>query len=1109
MNTNTQSKSNNQECEWEVIRSYYSNYTLSRLQIDSYNNLIQSLLPDIISDSYIMNEISSTQTCIIKFDALYIDSAFIYDENRNKQYIYPDETRLRDLTYETSVCCDVYVDIVETSTNINLSSQVHRKVDLFKLPVMLRSSLCQLSPNSHAVETNECENELGGYFIIKGKERVLIAQERINYNDIYTYEQKNSKYSYVSEIRSIKEDAEYSVLIQAKLLITTSTIVMQLPYIYQDVPLGVVFIAMGVSYDDIYRYLGVEISLQNSEYRIVSNSIDMYETMTQDDALLFVSQFTMNRVSTDRRVSYTKQILENELFPHLGICSSFEERVQFLSLIVRKLIDTITLKRPLDDRDHICKKRIEMSGDLIGNLVRGIFKRCLKSIQQYIEKKDDLNIIVAINRFNMTQRLYHCFTTGNWGLSKSNYIRQGVSQILNRLSYLGTISHLRRVVVPIGKESRNTQVRQLHSTTYGFICAVETPEGASSGIIKNFALLTQVSQSIDTVLILDMLQHTFPDRIDTSLCDISKCRVMLNGLWISSVSDASILPFVRLLQKFRDSQHLPYSVSISYDSTDNEIRLFSDAGRLLRPVFKADPNLLDTLRKYVAQYDTYQLFPQLVRDSVIVYIDGAEAEFSYIGMNLSDAEKTTEPYDYYEIHPSLMFGISASLLPFPDHSQSPRNIYGACMAKQAIGMYALSYRNRYDTMAHVLDYPQKRIVSTNVSQFTHCDEMPSGINCIVAVMTYTGFNQEDSVILNKSAIDRGLFCSTSYKNITVSEHKRGSHYMEVIEIPPPHLHQYSYNYSKLSSGGIVPVGAVIEENDILVGKVLYEQDTQMKDCSVVCKSAETGIVDSVFITTNANGYKHIKIKVRKHRIPEIGDKLASIPAQKGTIGMIYPQEDMPFTMEGIVPDIILNVHAIPSRMTINMLMELISGKTCSLNGTFQDATAFCHPDTEFIPAITKELESHGYDSMGWEHMRNGMTGETLKAKIFIGCGYYQRLKHLVSDKCHSRAKGNIQLLSRQPCAGRSRHGGLRFGEMEVQCMIAHGSSIFLKERLFDMSDPYTLDVCPKCGTMVNNKVECMMCKHDSTTKINIPYACKLLFQELQAMGIKIMLKPES
>ena len=253
----------------------------------------------------------------------------------------------------------------------------------------------------------------------------------------------------------------------------------------------------------------------------------------------------------------------------------------------------------------------------------------------------------------------------------------------------------------------------------------------------------------------------------------------------------------------------------------------------------------------------------------------------------------------------------------------------------------------------------------------------------------------------------------------------------------------------------------------------------------------------------------IEIKVRKHRIPEIGDKLASIPAQKGTIGMIYPQEDMPFTMEGIVPDIILNVHAIPSRMTINMLMELISGKTCSLNGTFQDATAFCHPDTEFIPAITKELESHGYDSMGWEHMRNGMTGETLKAKIFIGCGYYQRLKHLVSDKCHSRAKGNIQLLSRQPCAGRSRHGGLRFGEMEVQCMIAHGSSIFLKERLFDMSDPYTLDVCPKCGTMVNNKVECMMCKHDSTTKINIPYACKLLFQELQAMGIKIMLKPES
>lgn len=850
-----------------------------------------------------------------------------------------------------------------------------------------------------------------------------------------------------------------------------------------------------------------------------------------------------------------------------------------------------------------------------------------------------------------------------------------------------------------------------------------------------------VSKDFDTVYIKDLLYSLFKNIISNDIYGYG-INIFINGVWIGFILDQDITKdtFIQKFKYFRNIKKIiPYDVSISFDRIDNEININSDSGRILRPVLNIQN--IQHLNEIVNNTPINTLWTTLVENNYIINIDGGEAESSLISMNPNDINKYD--YEYCEIHPCLMLGICGNIIPFSEHSQSPRNVYASAMCKQAIGIYSISYNQRFDTTSHILNYPQKRLAPTLISQICHYEDNPSGINAIVAIMCYGGFNQEDSVIINQSAIDRGLFMSTSYKSLSTEENKKGTHESEDIRIPEKNLRNTNYNYSKLNDDGIIPLGTFVEKNDVVVGKVYNNNDKPISDCSLACKASETGFVDKIYITKNSGGYKHIKIKIRRFRIPEIGDKMAcytpdhdvltynrgwvnitkickddiiytlepikknieyhkpieifkyqysgeiinisgkninlnitlnhkcfvcptksynnesfnklsyelieikdllgkgkvflkaannntsikfkltdeyikyyikyfknhntfpksvwqltqqqsfilfniivnnlfinlnmaddiqrlalhsgisvdiidqyikinrhnyenqpsankkqiheqkheytgkvycievpnhilyvrrngkpiwcgnSIHAQKGTIGMTYRQEDMPFTSNGITPDIILNPHALPSRMTINMLMEILCCKTSCFTGLMQDSTPFCYDGEQLIKEVSEKLAKNGYQRMGFETLYNGFTGKALKAKIFMGPVYYQRLKHLVADKHHSRSWGNVQLLSRQPCAGRSRDGGLRFGEMEKDCMIAHGASSFLKERLFDMSDKYQIVVCSECGVIVNNSSKCMNCEGDECKILNIPYAFKLLVQELQAMCIKI------
>jgi DNA-directed RNA polymerase II subunit RPB2 len=525
---------------------------------------------------------------------------------------------------------------------------------------------------------------------------------------------------------------------------------------------------------------------------------------------------------------------------------------------------------------------------------------------------------------------------------------------------------------------------------------------------------------------------------------------------------------------------------------------------MMRPLFsrKNFPTLEDIQTK---SFDT------LFHENKIVYVDSYQIENYVIAMTKAEME-SQDYYQLCEIHPSCISGLSVSLIPFSDHTQSPRVTYHAAMGKQAIGLPFTNTNYRMDTVHHLLCYPEKPIIQSHHAEMNCGNVLPFGCNLIVAILTYSGFNQEDSVIMSKGAIERGLFRSFAFKMIVVEEKKRSTVMNEKIGLVPMEYRNKSFDYSKVDKDGVAKIGVYLGVGDVVVSKLQKIVDKSSKesyfDTSVIIKSGEEGVVDKVFIVNNNDGYKIIKIKIRSYRIPEIGDKVASRCAQKGTISVILNQEDMPFTKSGIVPDLIINPLCIPSRMTINQLIECFSAKSSIYKSEKRYSTSFSNHSKDVIPYLQSRLADCGFEPNGNEVMFNGITGQQLQSEIFIGPTYYHRLKHLVGNKIHARNHGNIQALTRQPLEGRSRDGGLRFGEMERDCMISHGVSRFLRERLFDVSDYFEIHVCQNCGATPHHNKECNVCKSKVVQKVPLPFACKLLFQELTAMGIKISIFPK-
>ena len=576
--------------------------------------------------------------------------------------------------------------------------------------------------------------------------------------------------------------------------------------------------------------------------------------------------------------------------------------------------------------------------------------------------------------------------------------------------------------------------------------------------------------------------------------------------------------------------------SISFNPDLNEINIYTDGGRCCRPLFIVDNGTLRITKQELTEvqiknytwnnliiggintqnpmYNSVESdLPKNLCEGVIEYIDTEESESKLIAMNSQDLKKKDQHFSHCEIHPCLILGVLGSMIPFSNHNQSPRNTYQSAMGKQAMGIYMTNYRNRMDTMAHILNYTNKPLVNTRIGKLLPSDGVPNGLNVIVAICTYTGYNQEDSILLNKSAVDRGLFRSTFYRTYKDDEKKIQSSGQEERFMKPDKSLTKGMKpgeYEKLQDNGFVPKNTYVDSNDIIIGKVMPIKNKNKnekfiyRDISTFLRSNESGFIDEIYTNRNGEGHKFCKVRVRSDRVPTIGDKFSSRHGQKGTCGMIINEEDMPFTKDGIRPDIIVNPHAIPSRMTIAQLIECILGKACTLIGGFGDGTSFMNTTVE---NVSKLLEQQGFEGSGNEFLYNGFNGKQLDCKIFMGPTFYQRLKHMVEDKIHSRSTGPMVLLTRQPAEGRARDGGLRFGEMERDCMIAHGSLQFLKERMIDVSDNYRVFVCKECGLIAAVNPEhgvysCKKCKnYVNFSEVRIPYACKLLMQELESMSI--------
>lgn len=1096
----------------------------------------------------------------------------IYENNGSQKVMYPNEARARNFTYASNIFIDVHFNTRERCGEGFCNIKEHpvkiiQKVTCGKLPIMLGSKACILSSKTYnrRIDYEECEYDEGGYFIVNGTEKVLVCQERQAENKMYVFQNSKtqSKYSHICEIKSLPDKKvltpkNVQVKITAKESIHGRNIKVSIPHIKQDVPLYVVFKALNIVNDfDITNYILYDVPRENwREYtQFLRASLEEASTITtQEMAKEYLCKhvnmmgYDRDKSEKERRMTYLNDIITNDFLPHLGENSNIKS--YFLGHMVKHLLDVFLNKKDVDDRDSYVNKRIDTAGVLMSNLFRQYYTKLIKDMKTNINKEytngswkasrefnsiiNDTNIYKCIKFSTITTGLKFALATGNWGL-KNNKNKQGIAQVLSRLTYNSSISHLRRVNTPMEKTSKLVAPRKLHGTQIFYICGAETPEGAGVGVVKNMALSCHVTGYSDIAPIDDIISGFDVVSIKDALpSDISSStKIFINGSWHYITYKPKKI--IDELKNMRRCGLIHIHTAIVWKIRDNIIELYTDAGRCTRPIYVVKNNNLVISNKIIKQLENREInWNNLISGSlnsattsdqsnisegVIEFIDVQEEDNCMISMNHKLLEENKQkniksPFTHCEIHPAFIQGILSSMIPFSDHNQSPRNTYQSAMGKQAMGIYATNYRYRMDTLAHILRYPQLPLVSSRVIKYLPSNNLPSGINAIVAIASYSGYNQEDSIIMNKSSIERGLFVSDYFRTYKDEEKKRQSSSVKMQEkFTRPSMKNtlgtQGNNYSKLNDKGFPDDNVYVKENDVIIGKIHpihSKKDTNelYRCCSTSVKGTEAGFVDKVMVNRNGDGYKFVKVRIRTVRVPTVGDKHASRHGQKGTVGMVYKQEDMPFNKFGMKPDLIMNPHAVPSRMTIAQVIECLMGKIGTNIGMYGDATAFTKFNEKNLGDI---LENLGFQRHCDEVLYNGRTGEQLKVNIFMGPTFYQRLKHMVDDKIHSRSTGPNVILTRQPVEGRSRDGGLRFGEMERDCILSHGAAQFLKETLQDRSDNYRMFTCKHCGLVssVNKAAQINYCKNcDNNTafsEVRVPYAMKLFIQELETMCV--------
>ena len=1098
---------------------------------------------------------------------IYFSSPIEYI-NGEKTYMYPNIARLKGYTYASCIFCNIGVEFIDNSKGTRTIKNFQR-VNIGLLPIMIKSKNCILNglDDTQLKELGECPYDQGGYFIIKGKEKVFLSQEK-KINDILyinsindetlpiqcvlkTVSTEGFQSSRTNTVMMNRVTLEYEpgnkLLANSDKRYCYRVTVRILGITDFNIPIFVLFRALGFTTDkeiiDTIIYETDTDVLKKSLMDMIMPSVkDSQPVFDQKTAYKLLSMYTKGK-----EVINVIDILKNNLLPKY---KTDREKCFFLGFSVRKLFMTQLKILPETERDSYALKRVDLAGSLLLELYRELWGKFQRFTSLSIDKEHkfhfkeyDEDITNIINENNI-KKIFNPSTMDtivkSFGATFGTNLsaRQGIVQDLNRNTMLGTLSHLRRLSYPLPSGSKSLGPRKLHNSQWGFVCPTESPDGGNVGIINHLSIMALVSFNVSENGIFEaLLDHGLISLDDIISEDLNEStKIFINGKWIGIHRVPDYLFKVMRLLKLNGFIHI--YTSISWDINAQEIHVFTDSGRLLRPLFvlkkrgdKVSNELIEgdysyasnwpklirgsyMFKKYPNQsiYDeryfredllevkkTHPDFISFLEDHIsqIEYIDSTETNNLLIARSIYSIDKD---YTHSEIHPTLMLSAVALNIPFPEHSQYPRNVFSCQQTKQAIGVYSSAYNTRFDTFGHILNYPQKPIVTTRYKKYTDVDKLPYGDNCIVAIACYSGYNQEDAVILNKSSVERGLFNTLYYRSYE-DEEEIDAQGNQILFGNPSYLKNIkkdnTINYDKLDENGFIREGVYVDETDALMTKYLVEKnssnDSITRIITKTVKFGTSGYVDKVVVVKNKDNLRTCHVRIRKNKIPEMGDKFASRLGQKGVCGMLLDQSEMPFTKQGIVPDVIVNPHAIPSRMTINQFLEVILGKSACLGGFLGDATAFQNTEVRDYAVL---LQKYGYEEWGNEIMYSGITGEQLKTEIFIGPTYYQRIKLMVADKMHSRSTGPKQSLTRQPVGGRSNNGGGRIGEMERDSIISHGISSFLNESVTVRSDKYSVKINENSGLIDYNE-ENMENIHD----VQMPYSMKLLTQELQAMNI--------
>lgn len=1148
---------------WRILRSYFRKYGVTRHHFEGYEKFMFESLRQIIleNSTQTWRSKSARQVHELHFTGTHILKPNIRESNGIVHDITPYEARMRSLHYS----CPVMVDLkhvvrqygTEKLSGDDFEETVHTmlSVPLCKIPCLVGSRLCALRGKE---VQNECPSDTGGYFIINGLEKCLIPQLKLRVNKAFVFAgTKSSKYRFTCEIRSCSH-TKYRSTSTLKIVATNRLykqgaprISVILPFLSRgsqplEISLPDMFLALGVEREDA---LGVVFPgdgfapLSAEARRIIEVQFEeeSQPKNTRDKILQWLGSTGTREPTAAKQKQYIGHILRSETLPHVGIDSlpeTMRKKAYNLGQYLCRLASVFCGDAPADDRDSYEHKRLDGPGSLLSVLFRQLYRNMLKSIRSSVaralENKKRVSITHYINSSKLTNSLAFHFATGSWSL-KSKTVSTGVVQVLSRMSYLSTVSHLQRLGTPLNKETKSTKPRQLNLADWGINCACESPEGGSCGLVKNLAYLCHISTGCDLELVegdVARLPGVLPFTEDAVRGNRGCVPLYINGKISGVVKKRSVDAVERRLRRLKRSLDLPFDATIVRRL--GGIHVSVDQGRCVRPLFVVSecarvPGILDKYKRY----PSVNVWQELLVEGCIEFVD-KEQELGFLTVALDPdmvrRNRGRVRYTHMEIHPTAIFGITALLQPFPEHNQGPRNVYNAAMSKQGISLPMYSFRHRVDTHLFTLDYPSKPLVRTQGNSIGSHDALPNGMNCVVAVGTWGGHNQEDSVLVNQAALDRGLGAVTYYRTFRDDCSSTAD---EIFEKPPSFSQNLidSGDYSKLEADGFPRVGAVVGPDDVIIGKssIVSELEDDGKThrlvkrcCSTVLREKDgRGVVDQVIVTTNSHGKSAVKIKIRYARRPQMGDKLASRHSQKGTIGMIYPASDFPVCERtGMVPDLIINPCCLPSRMTVAHLLETCFSKVCAIRGEFGDGTAFQKGTS--VESVTSSLEQLGFQRHGEETMRSGLTGERMRGTFFVGPIHYMRLRHQVQDKVHSRSRGIKSLLCRQPMEGRARGGGLRMGEMERDCLINHGCAEVVRDRLFMQSDYYEAPVCAHCGylavpkssakfgrSLYGERDRCLRCGPKADVRmLPLPYATKLCIQELEALhiGMRIRMK---